>query len=160
MSYISFFESDVLHYLINKNEVYTVRDYPAEKLPGQRSIKTKFGFIGKVTAETVGKPEGDGLLAQYCEKSGFLSVQKWKEAIERQHKKKLKDRKQLWLLKATVVKLDPIYLIECRCGYKVLEAEKEDLDWCCPYCGCRFEGAPYTRQTSLEEGLNTGRTFI
>lgn len=146
MTDMYFNEPDVLHELLNKGEVYTVRHYPAERFSKTRTARYSKVRFGKVEVETVGDLS-DALLSQYITKSGFVTVKAWKEAIQRQQDKRKKntrkhDNNGLWLIHATVIgELDPMYLIECPCGYRVLEAEMQKLDRTCPGCGGLLKSA-------------------
>lgn len=146
MTDMYFNEPDVLHELLNKGEVYTVRHYPAERFAKGRTARYSKVRFGKVEVETVGDLS-DALLSQYVYKLGFVSVKAWKEAIKRQQEKRKKNTKKhdnngLWVIHATVIgEFDPMYLIECHCGYRMLQAETPLLYRTCPCCGWWLKGA-------------------
>ena len=98
-------EPRVLDQLVRCGVVFTVRHYPAEA-PFIRAARKGRQFLGfNVQLETVTRYEHLSsfakklILASHVDESGFLSVDDWLEAIERQHSQ----HKKLWLLKATRV---------------------------------------------------------
>lgn len=95
MTWIWFNEPKVLDFLIRNGEVYTVRHYSIRRIQQRQAKKGNqlLGFL--VGLETVGAIQDDSLLLKYWQKSGFSSLDEWKQAIERQHK----NHPNLWLLK-------------------------------------------------------------
>lgn len=106
--WIAFNEPKVLAYLRANGEVYTVRHYPAAE-PYVRPVRRYRELTGEsVRLETIAQAtEGGEVVTAALEAvvgaSGFGAVQEWKDAITRQHATHIRDGKQLWLLRATLL---------------------------------------------------------
>jgi len=95
--WINFSEERVFRFLVNYGEVYTVRHYPARS-PLIRRVRRGREIKFDVILENVLKIRSYNDLKPYVSKSGFETLEQWKEAIRRLHGK----RKDLWLLRVYI----------------------------------------------------------
>jgi len=95
--WISFSEERVFKFLIKNGEVYTARHYPARR-PLIRRVRRGKEIKFDVILENVLKIRSYDDLKPYVSKSGFETLEQWKEAIRRHYAKK----KDLWLLRVYI----------------------------------------------------------
>jgi len=96
--WINFSEERVFKFLVNYGEVYTVRHYPAKCPLIRRVRRGKEIMKFDVVLETILKIRSYDDLKPYVSKSGFETLEQWKEAIRSHYAK----RKDLWLLRVYI----------------------------------------------------------